>query len=187
METQHSDEENLILNAIAGNAESFGKLYDLYFAQIFRYLRSRCGNFQIAEDLAEDVFVRAWEKLPEFIFNRRENYFRAWLFRIAHNLLVDEYRKINPEVLVEHVPETSERGKHIETGIILDEKVKRMRKAISSLDKRAQRVITARFVSGLSHQEAAQMLNISPGNVRIIQFRALKQLKESLREDDGDE
>jgi RNA polymerase sigma-70 factor (ECF subfamily) len=187
LDADHRDEQILIARAITGDKAAFGTLYDRYFAQIFRYLQVRCGNVQDAEDLAENVFIMAWEKLPSFKSRRGQFFFRAWLFRIGHNMMIDRFRKGNREDSIEEMHGLPTQPARIEEGIVGREVEGRMLEAINSLDERAQQVITARFVSGLTHEETAHMLQTSAGNVRIIQFRALKQLKQILMDDETDE
>lgn len=183
MDADHRDEKILIARAITGDKDAFGVLYDRYFAQIFRYIQVRCGNAQDAEDLTENVFIAAWEKLPSFKPRHGQFFFRAWLFRIGHNMMVDRFRQGNREDFIEEIHGLLPQPGRIEEGIMGREEKGRMLEAIGSLDERAQQVIMARFVSGLTHEETAQVLQISAGNVRIIQFRALKQLKEMLMDD----
>ena len=89
LETIHLDEDQLIEKAISGDKEAFGRLYDHYFLQIFQYLLSRSDIQEDAEDMTEIVFMKAWEHIPSFERKKKERNFRAWLFRIAHNTVVD--------------------------------------------------------------------------------------------------
>ena len=187
MDAQQNKEIDLILCAKAGDKDAFGQLYDSYFKQIFRYVRLRCGVLQDAEDIVEEVFIRAWNNLPSFKQHREKNLFRAWLFRIAHNLLVDKFRKGDRLAPVEQVPEKIENDNRIETVIIRKDESVQMMEAVHRLDERMQQVIIARFGAELSHKETASMLHISPANVRVIQYRALEKLRELLGNDTDEE
>ena len=92
LDTIHRDEDQLIEKAISGEKEAFGHLYDQYFPQIFKYLLVRTDTREDAEDMTETVFIKAWEHLPNFGGKTKERNLRAWLFRIAHNTVVDHYR-----------------------------------------------------------------------------------------------
>jgi RNA polymerase sigma-70 factor (ECF subfamily) len=83
-------EADLITKAIAGDREAFGTLYERYLTIIYRYVFYRLGDEHDAEDLTEMVFVRAWEALGRY--RTTEAPFSAWLYRIAHNLLIDQHR-----------------------------------------------------------------------------------------------
>lgn len=184
MAAHQQDERDLIQKARIGDKSAFGELFDVYFTPIYRYLRLRCGNDQDAEDMTAEVFMRAWDKLPGFDMRDEGSLFRSWLFRIAHNLLVDRYRKGDKEETVDEIPEQNTKNERIEKKIIQKNENQELMEAIYKLDERMQQVVIARFMSGLSHHEIAEMLGISSGNVRVVQYRALKHLKELLREDD---
>ncbi|MEK7681681.1 MAG: sigma-70 family RNA polymerase sigma factor, partial [Chloroflexota bacterium] len=84
------DEQSLVREAQQGNAGAFAKIYETYFDRVYRYAVVRVGNAAEAEDIAEDVFLRALESIRSFQW--RGVPFSAWLFRIAHNLLTDRLR-----------------------------------------------------------------------------------------------
>ena len=85
---QHTAIENdLLARAIKGDAEAFGNLYERHMMSIYRYIHYRIGEVQEAEDLTETVFVKVWQAMPNFKMGKAS--FRTWLYRVAHNLLVD--------------------------------------------------------------------------------------------------
>src|ERR1043165_3026034 len=81
----------LIKQAVDGDSEAFGVLYVRYMDAIFRYIYYRVGQDIEAEDLTEEVFIRAWEALPSYQIGQFP--FTSWLYRIAHNLVIDHPRK----------------------------------------------------------------------------------------------
>ena len=85
------DDEQFIKQVKNGDAEAFGKLYDQYAEVIFRYVYSHLENRLDAEDLTEEIFLRAWRALPKY--DERGLPFSAFLFRIARNSLIDYYRQ----------------------------------------------------------------------------------------------
>ena len=184
LDTIQRDEDQLIEKAISGDKEAFGCLYDHYFQQIYKYLLIRIDNQEDAEDMTETVFMKAWEHLPNFGGKKKEHNFRAWLFRIAHNTVIDHYRTRKQFLPLESVSQsgsaTGEPG-----GIALkNEDSRRIIKAIKRLDETSQKVIMSRFINSLSHKETALSIGISENNVRVIQYRALKKIRDMLREDD---
>jgi RNA polymerase sigma-70 factor (ECF subfamily) len=102
---QPDSELQLIQEAIAGDKQAFGRLYDCYADQIFRYLYFRVEERSLAVDMTEDVFLKAWEKIPQFGKDKRGLNFRAWLYRIAHNTVIDYYRTNKAEVSLDEVSE----------------------------------------------------------------------------------
>ena len=177
-------DKDLIRQAARGDKDAFGILYERYLDDIYRYVYYRVMNVEESEDLTEAVFLRAWESLHKTKGRKIKN-FRAWLYRITHNLTIDYLRKKRP---VSIDMQTSERltsqlapgaEKIAEARFGLDE----LNAAIHTLDELQQQVVTLRFLNELSHAETAAILNLSEGNVRVIQYRALKALRKQLSED----
>src|SRR6266508_1594267 len=84
-------DSELVRAAQAGDASSFGRLYERYFDKVYSYLSFKLGNATEAEDLAGQVFLKALESLGSYKWTVVP--FQAWLFRIAHNQLVDTLRR----------------------------------------------------------------------------------------------
>ncbi|MCD6577027.1 MAG: sigma-70 family RNA polymerase sigma factor [Anaerolineaceae bacterium] len=177
------DENQLIKKAIFGDKEAFGHLYDQYFMQIFKYLLIRSESREDAEDMTELVFIKAWKHLPNFGRKKKEHNFRAWIFRIAHNTLIDSYRTKKGSLSLESVSQNRSANPEPEKIILRNEQVERIHKAVNMLNEVMQQVIVSRFVSGLSHKEIAQSVGISESNARIIQYRTLRKLKALLEEE----
>ena len=183
MDTIRRDEELLIKKAISGDKEAFGYLYDHYFIQIFKYLLIRTNTQEDAEDMTEIVFMKAWEHLPHFGGKKKDRNFRPWLYKIAHNTVVDHYRTRKHFLPLEM-------ALHISIGegepgriALKNEESRRIIQAVKQLDEISQKVIISRFYGDLSHKETALSTGINVNNVRVIQYRALKKIKDMLRED----
>jgi len=172
MPSQPND-ARLVQQAIAGDREAFGDLYELHLDSIYRYIFYRLNDEREAEDLTETVFLKAWEALNRY--RPSEIPFAAWLYRIAHNLLVDRHRTHKRlDSLDEHYsdpqtdPET--RALHnVDAAVIVQ--------ALTQLDPSHQQVLTLRFINGHSHAETAQIMERSETNVRVLQHRALAALR----------
>jgi len=126
------------------------------------------------------VFIKAWNNLPKFGKKEKGFNFRAWLFRIAHNLLVDFYRKQKKESHLEDLNQKPDRSISPLSKLETMEEKQQLQEAIRLLDERSQRVLISRFVIGMSHKDTSQSLNLTENNVRLIQFRALKKLRKIL-------
>ena len=87
---EESDIQELVRKAQKGDTEAFGKVYDHYFAPVYRYTAFRLPS-DMVEDLVADIFVQAWEKLHTYA-ERKNISFGAWLFRIARHKVIDTYR-----------------------------------------------------------------------------------------------
>lgn len=165
----------LIAKAQQGVTEAFGELYERYHATIFRFVYLRLSSPQDAEDLTDDIFLRAWNNVHKY--DERGIPFAAYLFQIARNALIDHYRKNrNPVTSIEdlNLPDVDpEPEDHVSSRLEFQELQRRM----EFLPEDYQVVLTLRFLSGLSPEETARMMNRSEGAVRVLQFRALTALK----------
>jgi RNA polymerase sigma-70 factor (ECF subfamily) len=172
-------EKALIRSSIDGDSEAFEALYLRYLESIYRYIYFRLGDEAQAEDMTEEVFVRAWEALPNF--KPGKSPFVSWLYRIAHNLLVDYYRRRNPiSIPVEDLAHHSDPRELPELMVGKKLDFEMLAKAIIQLDPLEQEVIILRFVQGFSHREVAAVIKKSATASRVIQHRALNALRDLL-------
>jgi RNA polymerase sigma-70 factor (ECF subfamily) len=177
MDRKNDRKERALLKAsIEGNAEAFEALYLQYMEKIYRYLFFRVGDQAQAEDMTEEVFIRAWEALPKYELGKHP--FSSWLYRIAHNLLVDHYRRRNPTTIsTEDLARFSDPNQLPERIIGRQQENEALAKAIMQLDEMEQQVLLLRFVEGLSHREIGSIIGKSATASRVIQHRALKALR----------
>lgn len=175
----------LVDQAAKGDKGAFGSLYERYLDEIYRYVFFRLFNHQEAEDLTETTFLKAWEALPKS--RKKIKNFRAWIYRIAHNLIVDEIRKNHPEML-EGDAVVQKDNFNIENLVEREQENQALVRAIAQLENNYRQVIVLRFFNQISHAEAAEILDIDEGHVRVLQYRGLKRLRKLLEKgstDDG--
>lgn len=174
--------EGLVKEAQDGSHDSFAKVYDIFIDPIYRYVFYRVKAVD-AEDIVETVFLKVWEHLGKYKVSEKSS-FSAWIFRIAHNLVVDYYRSTKNkgvDELLETIPDKKREHNPIDmTQQGLDRGV--VKKAIFKLKKNYQEIIIYKFINDLSNKEIANILKRSEGSVRILQFRALKALKFELED-----
>ena len=164
--------------AAAGDAAAFGQLYDLYLDRVYRYVYYRLGNRQDAEDVTEQVFLRALQAINRFRCD--DSPFIAWLLGIARNAVIDHVRarkSTHPlnEALVD-------KGQNGDPGLLADMRCthEQLRQAILGLKPEYREVIVLRFVEELDHAQTAASLSRSEGAVRVLQHRALCALRQAL-------
>lgn len=171
----------LVQRSQDGDTEAFGKIYDLFFLQVYRYTAFRVPQ-EIAEDLVADIFVKAWEKLHTY--KARKNIpFGAWLFRIARHTVIDAYRTHRgfeevSESLVD--PDTLNRA---DSKVHRDDLLRIVNKALDALPGRYREILLLSYMAELPHSEIARVLHMTEGAVRILKFRALKRLEQALPKD----
>jgi RNA polymerase sigma-70 factor (ECF subfamily) len=168
---------DLVRAAQAGDVASFGQLYERYFDKVYSYLSFKLGNAAEAEDLAEHVFLKALESLGGYRWTGVP--FQAWLFRIAHNLLVDYLRRRSKrasEPLDEALPD---RRPEADPEALLAEKLTRqgLIEAVERLTELQRQVIALKFAGGLSNAEVAAILGKTEGAVKALQHAALQALQ----------
>ncbi|HEY2980441.1 MAG TPA: sigma-70 family RNA polymerase sigma factor [Anaerolineales bacterium] len=172
------DELELVYLSQQGDREMFARLYVAYTDRIFRYVYYRVTDRDLAQDITSHVFLKAWEKLGTY--RAGQSPFTAWLYRIAHNAVIDYYRTYKVSigleeadaVVVSHADEVDER-------LDLQFKSHKLRAALGELTEEQQQVLILRFVSGLSTLQIAQQLGKRQGAVRALQLRGLKGLAKS--------
>lgn len=169
-------EYQLIEQALSGNAQAFADLYLRYLDPIYRYIFFRVGEASDAEDLTEQTFLKAWEALPGY--RNYGNPFSSWLYRIAHNTVVDYHRRRKAAVPMSEVrpPEANDQAVGLLKQVIESEEVAALAEAVAKLPPDQQQVIILRFIEGLEHAEVARILEKSVGACRMLQYRALTTL-----------
>jgi len=173
---KQEDEIEIVKRAKKGEAEAFGQLYDEHMPRIFRFIFLKVGRKETAEDLAHEVFLSAWQNIGNYEF--RGFPFSSWLYRIANNAVIDYYRTSKNISDLESLPEEffSEApgiAGEIDKGIDL----KIIQSALAKLEANQQNVLIMKFVDELSNKEIAEIIGKSEGAVRVIQHRAIKNLK----------
>jgi len=174
-----SSDAELITRAQRGETNAIGRLYDRHRESIFRYLWLRLDDRQLAEDLTGDVFMRMLAALPRYQMKGLP--FRAWLYRIAHNLLVDYFRKMDhqaavPLEVVEEQLVDADPDRTIEQMQLTE----RLQAALVRLEPTQSEVITLRFIAGLSLQETALAIGKTEAAVKALQYRGLNGLRRAL-------
>jgi RNA polymerase sigma-70 factor (ECF subfamily) len=171
-------EVTLVQQAVGGDGDAFTHLYDIYVERVYRHIAYRVRVVADVEDLTQEVFVRAWHAIRRYKTGQRP--FLAWLYTIAHNLVIDYYRKKGRELLspLEELPPRVSGQSDADTELFLDRDV--VRRMLAQLPEDQQKVLMFRFVEGLDHAEVAAALGKSQGAVRVIQLRALRRLRQWL-------
>jgi RNA polymerase sigma-70 factor (ECF subfamily) len=174
------EQERRVIQRVRKDPQAFVHLYDSYFPRIHAYVRYRVPDPQDAEDLIADVFLRAIRKLGHFEW-RREGSFAAWLFRIAHNLIVDYYREHRPVLLSldsgDSLPELASHTPSPEETLAQEEAFQRMRALVATLSPRRQEIVTLKFFGGLQNREIAGILGLDERTVASHLSRGLRDLQ----------
>ncbi len=175
------NEKQLVLQAQDGNSEAFGQLYDAYMERIYRFVYFRVEDQQTAEDITSQVFLKAWSNLDRFSFNRTP--YLAWLYTIAHNAVIDHYRTRKVTTALDDVQlSQQDHAEAVENDIDLSSEMKSIKEALEMLTDDQQKVLTLKFIEGMSNHEIARHLGKREGAIRALQMRGLQALAKQLEE-----
>ncbi|MCB0046135.1 MAG: sigma-70 family RNA polymerase sigma factor [Caldilineaceae bacterium] len=173
-------EERLLELASRYDEGALGELYDRYEAKIYSYIYRRTSSPALAEDLTAQVFLKMLEAL-----NRDTGWhssFSGWLYRIAHNLVIDYYRKRDrrQHVPLENAPNLKATKNDPVQAAELTLDSERLQAAIRRLTEDQAAVVSLRFLEGYSISEVAEMLDKTEGAVKALQYRAVATLRDLL-------
>ena len=169
--------DELVERSKKGDTQAFALIYDELVKPVYRYIYYRVDQ-QIAEDLTEEAFLKVWQNLSQY--KKGKHPFSSWVFRIAHNLICDYYRKnrSSDEMHENMADPIASRDPAFQVNVKFNQI--KLRKAIQKLPEKYQEVIVLKYINDLSNQEIADAIGKSEGAVRTIQFRALQQLRSLL-------
>ena len=168
----------LLARAKGGEEAAFAEIYNLFFKKIYRFIFFRVGHKEVAEDLAEEVFLKAFTKISSI---NESGAFEGWLYRIARNLVIDYYRQKKSTVALEEIENTLEYETNVVDVVNLQNQQKVLLKLIKELSAEQQVVLKLKFFEDLENHEIAELLNKSEGSVRVIQHRAIIKLQELIK------
>jgi len=174
------DDFQLLKKSQNGDAQAFGELYERHALAVFRFLYAHLDDRLDAEDLTEEVFLRTWRSLPRY---RNQGVpFKAFLFRVAHNALVDYYRSRQHNSGELSIEDSVIHDLRAEPGSLFqkNQEHQELRNMLEDLREDYQTVLIARFLADLSPEETAQVMGRSVGAVRVLQHRALTALRKLL-------
>lgn len=171
------DEEQVILQSAQNDLNYFAPIYSRYSKRIYAYCLSRLHQEADAQDITSQVFVQAMLNIERF----RGGSVRAWLFSIAHNLMIDYFRK-NRRVVDLDTQEIYEWDTEPIERIIRSENEALLRELIHRLPSDKQNMLLLRFVGGLSASEIGEIVEKNETAVRVEIHRILKALRRQVTE-----
>jgi RNA polymerase sigma-70 factor (ECF subfamily) len=154
---------------------ALAEIYDTYSSKIYTYIYHRTGDAALAEDLAGDVFVRMLEAIRSD--RAWQTSLQGWLYRIAHNLVVDHFRRASNRdggVELDERWMASEKPSHSFEGLFSSNQ---LRIGMRFLTDEQQQVIALKFAEGLSNAEIAEIMGKTEGAIKALQHRGLSALR----------
>ena len=158
----------------------FSKIYDRYIDKIYRFIFFKVNSQEIAQDLTSETFLKGWESFKNG--NKIENP-QAYLYKTARNLVIDFYReKGKVQIVSADNPLIPDPAPNLEEKAMLSSELGQIRQALTELNDDYQNVIIWYYLDDLSISEISQMLGRTDDATRVLLHRALKTLKEKLKE-----
>lgn len=180
--------ETLVVKAQKGDEDSFALLFEHWFDRVYRYTAYRVSEAE-CEDIVSDIFLKVVQNLPKYK-SRTGVGFGAWLFRLAHNTIIDWYRR-KKELLGSDLETDDEdffatladkeQTPNESTNSLYD--YARVYKFLAKLKPDHREILELKFLEGFSNKEIASITGKTEGNIRIMQLRALKEMRQYLKEE----
>ncbi len=174
------EEETLVRRAQQNEQEAFAQLYETHFDKIYRYVATRIGDRMEAEDVTQQVFLKALRSISSFKWKGIP--FSAWLFRIAHNQVVDYFRK-RKHIAVPLDESLASNDNNPQLRAEQRQDIEQLLLATKHLTEAQREVISLRFAGELSITQVAKVMSKSEGAVKALQHSAITALRKTLSVD----
>jgi RNA polymerase sigma-70 factor (ECF subfamily) len=172
------EEESLVRRAQQRDQQAFAQLYEEHFDKIYRYVALRIGDRAEAEDITQQVFLKALQSIASFRWKGIP--FSAWLFRIAHNQVIDYLRRKTKQATVpideSAVSSSSDPQLLVEQSLNIEQ----LLSAAKRLTEAQREVISLRFAGELPIAQVAKIMGKSEGAIKALQHSAIVALRKVL-------
>jgi RNA polymerase sigma-70 factor, ECF subfamily len=165
----------LITRAQRGSPEAISDLYAAFHQSIYRYLYYRTSDFQTAEDLTSEVFLKMVQFLP--LYRRDNSVFQAWLFQIARNLAIDHYRRSSTHPVLPLEENLDSDSLDLDQTVDFNFNCEELAQALGKLNDVQRDVLLLRFIEGIPIAETARILHKSEDAIKALQRRGLAVLR----------
>ena len=177
--SEQKNEEALLISQAKLDATSFGKLYDLYAPSIYRYILSRTGNIQDAQDITSQTFLKVLERISSY---HHRGYFSAWLFSIARSKYIDHFRMRNQEEKL--IAKNNVDSQTDVLSIVVDrERLVNLDHILALLSDEELDLLRLRNVAELTFAEMAEILSRTEDAIKKKYYRLLARLQNQLEEE----
>ncbi|MCG8469091.1 MAG: sigma-70 family RNA polymerase sigma factor [Gemmatimonadetes bacterium] len=166
------EERELITQAKAGDRVAMGQLYELHARRVYTVVRRLVGDDHLAEDLSQEAWVRAFEKIHLF---RGESAFGTWLYRLATNVALNRLRRSSKRSTVEAGADLP-RVSRAQDDVVVTRRV--LTRALDQLPPGYRNVLVLHDVEGWTHEEIARSLNCSPGTSKSQLHKARARMRQ---------
>ena len=179
--TAEEPDDAALVAAAKEDLRAFTALYERYVDRVYRYCYSRLGSRELAEDATSEVFLKALGALHRY----EDVLFAAWIFRIAHNVVVDVYRR-RPSVPLDGAEERPDPARTPESLAVAQSEREMVRAALNKLTPDERAVVELPY-AGWTGRQIGESLGRTPNAVKTLRYRALRRLRELLSHEPFDD
>lgn len=174
------DNEKFLMEQLkSGSEHAYAHLFGKYHRELCNYMTAISGNTRLAEDLAQQAFIKLWDKRQQLSI--KENHLKSYLFRIAYNLFIDTQRKRQKEYALLEILKQEAYLELAETdSSLFEERLKLVEAEIENLPDQCRKVFLMGKKEGLKYREISEKLQISVKTVEVHMAKALKRLRAQL-------
>ena len=185
IDAEHAESWSLVRAVQNGDGDAFGKLYDRYVDQVFRFIFYRVSDRALAEDFTSETFLRALRRISTINYQGRD--IGAWFITIARNIVFDHTKsaRFRLELTTAETVETGDLAASPEAAVLAHLTNTRLLAAVNELGEEQKECIVLRFLHGLSVAETAAVMGKNDGAIKALQHRAVKRLAGMLAEELG--
>lgn len=174
-------DEQLVTLVLNGRTESFQILVERYQKQVFSLAYRLCGDYDEAQDLAQESFIRIFQELPRFDVSRR---FFPWMYRVAHNACVNQLQK-RPRDMASiddsfDLSDDSDPSSRPDQAYDRQERIRTVQEAIAALPETYRLPLVLKYLRHMSYQEIADQLELPVSTIETRLFRGRNMLKKAL-------
>lgn len=167
-------EAELVKRAQAGEGEAFGRLYDVYLDQIYRFIYYKVFSREVADDLTSETFMKALDRLSSY--DEKRGRFNSWLYQIARNTVIDYFRTRKTHVSIDDVFDLPHNERTVEQLDALAG-LQKVEEYLGTLPSRQREIIMMRIWEGKSFQKIAALLGGTEGSVKMAFSRSIRELR----------
>lgn len=168
-------DEDLVKKAQQGEQNAFGLLYQKYFQKVYRYCKFNTNSEELAKDICQESFVKAYKKIKDFKLTGNWS-FQAFVFAIARNQIIDISRRKKESNIDDY--ENLESSENLFESLERQEDIGHVRKVLSKLDEIERQILILRYFEDMPSQEVAKILKMKDGALRVRTHRVMQKAKD---------
>lgn len=167
--------EELVQQVKNGDSDAFGEIFEILADELYRYILLKTRNITFTEDVISESFKKAFINIHQY----KQDNFRAYMYKIVRNTMIDYIRKDSKVKVTKRVSSLIiDLKQNIEKNVIDSMELERVLECLEMIDEHQRHVVQLRFIEGYSSKDVAFVLGKSNNNIRVIQTRAIRKIKD---------